>query len=132
MTSEQTLDAAVRVEVYRSFIDQGLPPVPAELAEAVATDQALVEGSLRRLDEAHVLVLAPGTPYIWMAPPLSAIPTPFRVEIGGRGFFGTASGTRSGSFRCWAGAERLRRGVRTAMSRCRSRSLRTAWLREKA
>jgi hypothetical protein len=34
------------------------------------------------------LVLAPGTPYIWMAQPLSAIPTPFRVEIGGRHFFG--------------------------------------------
>jgi hypothetical protein len=35
-----------------------------------------------------VLVLAPGTPYIWMAQPLSAIATPFRVETGGRHFFG--------------------------------------------
>jgi hypothetical protein len=88
MDPEQALDTAVRLEVYRFFIDQGRPPVPAEVAETLATDQASVEDSLRRLAEAHVLVLAPGTPYIWMANPLSAIPTPFQVEIGGRRFFG--------------------------------------------
>ena len=87
MDSEQALDNAVRLEVYRFFIDEGRPPVPAEAAETLATDQASVEDSLRRLAEAHELVLAPGTPYIWMAPPLSAIPTPFWVEIGGRRFF---------------------------------------------
>jgi Alkylmercury lyase len=88
MNPEQALDTAVRIEVYRFFIDQGRPPVPAEVAATLATDQASVEGSLRRLAEAHALVLAPGTPYIWMANPLSAIPTPFQVEIGGRRFFG--------------------------------------------
>ena len=88
MDSEQALDTAVRLQVYRFFIEQGRPPVPAEVAETLATDHASVEDSLRRLAEAHVLVLAPGTPYIWMAQPLSAIPTPFQVEIGGRRFFG--------------------------------------------
>jgi Alkylmercury lyase len=88
MNSEQTLDAEVRLEVYRFFVAQGRPPVPAEVAKTVATDQASVEGSLRRLAEGHVLVLAPGTPYIWMANPLSAIPTPFQAEAGGRRFFG--------------------------------------------
>lgn len=88
MDSEQTLDSAVRLEAYRFFVEQGRPPVGAELAETLATEQASVEGSLRRLAEAHVLVLAPGTPYIWMANPLSAIPTPFRVEVGGRRLFG--------------------------------------------
>jgi hypothetical protein len=88
MDSEQALDAAVRLEVYRFFIDHCRPPVPAEVTETVATDQASVEDSLRRLAEAHVLVLAPGTPYVWMANPLSAIPTPFQVEVGGRRFFG--------------------------------------------
>src|SRR5207248_2967833 len=38
--------------------------------------------------ESHVLVLAPGTPYVWMANPFSAIPTPFRVEANGRRYFG--------------------------------------------
>lgn len=79
MDSERALDAAVRLEVYRFFVDRGRPPVPAEVAETVRTDQASVEDSLRRLAEAHVLVLAPGTPYVWMAKPLSAIPTPFQV-----------------------------------------------------
>jgi hypothetical protein len=88
MDSEQALDSAVRLEVYRFFIDRGRPPVPAEVAQRLATDQSSVEDSLRRLAEAHVLVLAPSTPYIWMANPLSAIPTPFRVEIGARRFFG--------------------------------------------
>ena len=88
MDSEQTLDTAVRLEVYRLFVREGRAPVPAEVAETLATDQASVEDSLRRLAEAHELVLAPGTPYIWMAQPLSAIPTPFQVEVGGRRFFG--------------------------------------------
>jgi hypothetical protein len=86
--SDQTVDTAVRLEVYRFFVDQGRPPVPAEIAEAVSMDQASVEDSLRRLADGHVLVLAPGTPYIWMANPLSAIPTPFSVEARGRNWFG--------------------------------------------
>ncbi|MQB01677.1 MAG: hypothetical protein GEU78_15540 [Actinobacteria bacterium] len=51
-------------------------------------DQASVEDSLRRLAEGHVLVLAPGTPYIWMANPLSALPTPFVAVTGRRSWFG--------------------------------------------
>lgn len=88
MDSTQTVDRAVRLEVYRYFVDQGRPPVPAEIAQALNMDQTSVEGSLRRLADGHVLVLAPGTPYIWMANPLSAIPTPFSVEAEGRTWFG--------------------------------------------
>jgi Alkylmercury lyase len=88
MESEHAVDTAVRLAVYRCFVDEGRPPVPAEVAETLATDQALVEDSLRRLAEAHVLVLAPGTPYVWMANPLSAVPTPFQVDTGVRRFFG--------------------------------------------
>jgi alkylmercury lyase-like protein len=81
-------DTAVRLEVYRFFVDRGRPPVPAEIAEALAMDQGSVEDSLRSLAEQHVLVLAPGTPYIWMANPLSAIPTPFEVQTRGRSWYG--------------------------------------------
>jgi hypothetical protein len=38
------------------------------------------DASFTRLEEGHVLVFAPGTRTIWMANPLSAFPTPFRVE----------------------------------------------------
>src|SRR5438309_9146163 len=88
MDLDQAFDAAVRLELYRFFVDQGRPPVPAEIAEALPSDQASVERSLHRLADAHVLVLAPGTPYIWMANPFSAIPTPFAVEAGGRTLYG--------------------------------------------
>lgn len=88
MDPDQAVDTAVRLEVYRFFVDQARPPVPAGIAEAIHVDQASVEESLRRLADGHVLVLAPGTPYIWMANPLSAIPTPFSAESSGRRWFG--------------------------------------------
>jgi hypothetical protein len=84
----ERVDTVVRIEVYRFFVDRGRPPVPAEIAEALAMDQGSVEDSLWSLAEQHVLVLAPGTPYIWMANPLSAIPTPFAVQARGRTWFG--------------------------------------------
>ena len=49
---------------------------------------AEVEAAFRRLHDAHVLVLAPGTPYIWMANPLSALPTPYRVTLDAKTFWG--------------------------------------------
>jgi len=88
MGSHHAVDGLVRVEVYRFFVDCGRPPVPAEIAETLDLDQGAVEDSLRRLADQHVLVLAPGTPYIWMANPFSALPTPFRVEIAERTWFG--------------------------------------------
>lgn len=81
------MDTEVRLAVYRYFVDQGRAPVPFEIAEIVGAEPSAVEASLRRLAEGHVLVLAPGTPYIWMANPLSAIPTPFSVEAAGRAWF---------------------------------------------
>lgn len=88
MNTDEAIDSEVRIEVYRFFVDQGRPPVSAEVAGTLGTDQAAVEDSLRRLADEHVLVLAAGTPYIWMANPLSAIPTPFSVEAAGRTWFG--------------------------------------------
>ncbi len=84
----QSVDSLVRHEVYRFFLDRGRPPVPAELAVGLGMDQSAVEDSLRRLADDHALVLAPGTPYVWMANPLSALPTPFSVEASGRTWFG--------------------------------------------
>jgi len=88
MGSHDTVDHAIREQVYRLFVDWGRPPVPAELAESLELTQGEVEDSLRRLAAEHSLVLAPGTPYIWMANPLSSIPTPFSVESEGRTLFG--------------------------------------------
>lgn len=87
MNAERTRDGEVRAEVYRFFVDHGRAPVPAEIGKALHLDQADVEAALQRLHDDHLLVLAPGTPYIWMANPLSALPTPYRVEAADRTWF---------------------------------------------
>jgi hypothetical protein len=81
------LDRNVRLAVYRAFVEDGRPPTPVELAVTLGTDVPDVEAALRRLADAHALVLAPGSPYVWMAAPFSAIPTPFDVEVGDRRYF---------------------------------------------
>jgi hypothetical protein len=83
-----TLDRDVRLAVYRKIVEDGRPPTAPEIAVGFGVATQDVEASLRRLADGHVLVLAPGTPYIWMANPFSAIPTPFEVEVGGRRYFG--------------------------------------------
>lgn len=74
------LDNQVRVAIYERFVDEGKPPSAAEVAEALSIRTEEAEGAFRRLEEAHVIVLMPGTLEVWMAPPLSAVPTPFEVE----------------------------------------------------
>lgn len=81
-------DQAVRVHIYERFVEDGRPPAVAETAAALGLDEAEAASAYRRLDEAHVIVLAPGTTDIWMAAPLSAAPTPFRVETERGWFYG--------------------------------------------
>jgi hypothetical protein len=84
-----TLDDDVRVFVYRFMVDNRRPPIPIEIAGALGTGSAEIEAALKRLADEHVLVLAPGTPYIWLANPLSALPSPFSVIAGGKQYFGS-------------------------------------------
>lgn len=72
----------VRVAIYRLFIENGRAPVVADVAEAIEAPPIDVENAFKQLHDEHVLVLAPGTPYIWMANPLSALPTPYEVSVG--------------------------------------------------
>lgn len=78
----------VRVHLYERFVEDGRPPSVAETAAALGLDEAAAAEAYRRLHEAHVIVLAPGTTDVWMAAPLSAVPTPFRVETERGSFFG--------------------------------------------
>ncbi len=88
MNKTTEFDNEVRVAVYRAFVDEGRAPVPAEIAEIVSATPGEVEDAFRRLHDAHVLVLAPGTPYIWMANPLSALPTPSTVTVADKTYWG--------------------------------------------
>ena len=82
------LDNDVRLHIYERFVAGGRPPTIAETAAALGRDESDIEDSYRRLEQAHVIVLAPGTLNVWMANPLSAVPTPFRVETPKGSFWG--------------------------------------------
>ena len=81
-------DREVRLAIYRTIVDEGRPPTAPELAGSLGVAASDVEDAYRRLADGHAIVLAPGTPYVWMANPFSAIPTPFEVTVGERRHFG--------------------------------------------
>lgn len=72
-------DLELRNLVYRRFVELGRAPTLEELGTT--------EAALRRLHDAHLLVLEPDRPEIRMANPFSAVPTPYRVEADGRSWF---------------------------------------------
>jgi hypothetical protein len=72
-------DTRVRLHLYEGFVADGRPPTAAETAEALGLPTEEAEAAYERLERAHVIVLAPGSTDVWMANPLSAVPTPFRV-----------------------------------------------------
>ncbi len=86
----ELIDAEVRLEVYRRFVESGRAATPVELADRFSVAPVEVEDSLRRLESiSDALVLLPGSPYVWMAEPFSAVPTSFEVRAtDGRGWWG--------------------------------------------
>lgn len=89
MTEDEALDHEVRLFVYEHFLAEAGPPSVDEVATGLSLAPAEVEASFTRLEAGHVLVFAPGTRTIWMANPLSAVPTPFRVETARGAYWGT-------------------------------------------
>ena len=87
MPSSADLDRAVRMHVYDRFREDARPPTHQETAVALAIATEEAADAYLRLAEQHVLVLAPGTLTVWMAAPLSAVPTPFWVETARGGYW---------------------------------------------
>ena len=76
-------DSEIRQWIYRQFASTGLAPSPVEIAREFVLTPYQVEQALYRLQrDADALVLIPGSPYIWMAEPFSAVPTSFLVRSG--------------------------------------------------
>jgi hypothetical protein len=73
---------AVRVHVYESFVRRGRPPMPLETAAALGIEETEVTSALRRLHDEDVIVLMPGTSFVWLAHPFSALAAPFEVTAG--------------------------------------------------
>jgi hypothetical protein len=74
------MDVELRNRIYAWFVEHGEAPVP----EDVGADDA----AFRRLHDEHALVLEPGGTEIRMLNPFSAVPTAYRVEAGGRSWYG--------------------------------------------
>jgi hypothetical protein len=82
-------DREVRLFIYRHFVEEGEPPGADEVADTLDRTVPEVEAAFRRLDVARAIVLLPGTVAIWMAQPLCAVPTSFRVETQTGEWWGT-------------------------------------------
>jgi hypothetical protein len=78
----------VRLHIYERFVADGHPPTVAETAAALGISEEEAAAAYRELEDARVIVLAPGTLNVWMANPLSAIPTAFRAETDRGSFWG--------------------------------------------
>ena len=86
------LDNRIRLHIYERFVADGAPPTAGETAQALDITPDEATAAYRRLEEGRVIVLAPGTNAIWMANPLSAVPTRFRVVTeDGRSWWGNCA-----------------------------------------
>ena len=72
-----THDEAVRLAVYRGYVNDGRPPNVEEMAVELALSADAVRESLQHLHEARHLVLRDGE--IVMAHPFASIPLGFSV-----------------------------------------------------
>jgi hypothetical protein len=85
----ETVDRDVRLFVYERFLEDAQPPTAEQIAAGLSLARQEVDACLGRLEDGHVLVFTPGTRNIWMANPLSAFPTPFRVETPRGAYWGS-------------------------------------------
>jgi Alkylmercury lyase len=87
-----TEDSDVRLHIYRTFVRTGRPPTASETATALGISEDEAADAYRRLHDGHVIVLEPDSLDVWMANPLSARPTGFRVRTAdGRAYYGSCS-----------------------------------------
>jgi hypothetical protein len=75
-------DVDLRCHIYDVALQTGGVPSRAACARALARPLESIAESLRRLHDAHQIVLAEGGE-ILMAMPFSAVPTPFEVHAAG-------------------------------------------------
>ncbi|MGQ0649077.1 MAG: organomercurial lyase [Gemmatimonadaceae bacterium] len=86
--SREALARDVRLYVFGEAAKSGAVPQPPEIATALARDSAEIQEALRYLAASKVLILAPNDGNIWAANPFCAVPSGFRVDVGGRRYWG--------------------------------------------
>ena len=88
MTATEEMDLRVRAAVYDSVLSRAKPFTARELSQALELPLDEARASLERLASGKVLVLQPESREVLMAPPFSAVPTPFTVLAADRLYFG--------------------------------------------
>jgi len=89
MTAVTAQDSDIRLWIYQHFADTGCAPSPVEIAARFGLTPHQTEQALHRLQRGvDALVLIPGSSYIWMAEPFSAVPTSFTVRSDRRQWWG--------------------------------------------
>jgi hypothetical protein len=81
-----TDDVDIRNRTYGLIGELGRVPLAAEVGPVEE-----IRSAWRRLHDAHALVLDPVGEEIRMANPFSAVPTAYRVESGGRSWYGNCA-----------------------------------------
>jgi ribonuclease HI len=89
-------ERAVRLFVYRHFVDTARAPDVADIAREIHIEPDRAASALRRLAELRALVLAPASIAIWMAHPFSAVPTAYPVETRDRTYWANCAWDAAG------------------------------------
>lgn len=84
----EALSYDVRLYVFRQAAETARVPQPVEIAEALGRSTAEIQEALKHLATGKVLILAPNDGKIWAANPFCAVPSGFRVETGGKTYWG--------------------------------------------
>ena len=80
-------DSTLRLRVYDELVRTCQAPSVAALASHFEASVNDIRAALRRLHDAHMLVLQPSGEVL-MANPFSAVPTPFVTQVGEQRWFG--------------------------------------------
>lgn len=80
-------DNTVKLRVYATIAETTSVPKIAEVADALGSTADEVRLAFQRLRGKRLLFLDPATSEIIMAPPFSAIETPFLVEANGKLYY---------------------------------------------
>jgi ribonuclease HI len=99
------VERAVRVFVYRHFVETARAPDLSAITAGVQENDRTVLSALRKLVAAHALVMAPASTNIWMAHPFSAVPSAYPVQTRGRTYWANCAWDAAGMMALLGGGE---------------------------